>query len=85
MVCDRQHVSASAGIFPKVSCPIHKKNFSLQDGSCISGEAYSIRTYPVKVEDGSVFLLLPPSEELARVTAIEQRKCGASCVTCSPA
>jgi nitrite reductase (NADH) large subunit len=87
----RQEFVLSRGIIgdaqgvPKVSCPIHKKNFSLQDGSCISGEAYSIRTYPVKVEDGSVFLLLPPSEELARVTAIEQRKCGASCVTCSPA
>lgn len=78
-------IIGDAGGVPKVSCPIHKKNFSLQDGSCISGESYAIRTYPVRVEDGSVFLLLPPAEVLAQVPAIEQRKCGTACSTCSPA
>jgi nitrite reductase (NADH) large subunit len=86
----RQEFVLSRGIIgdtngiPKVACPIHKKNFSLQDGSCLSGEEYSIRTYPVKVEDGDVFLLLPPAERLALVPAIEQRSCGSSCLACAP-
>ena len=70
---------------PKVACPVHKKNFSLENGSCLSGESYSIRTYPVKVEDDDVFLLLSPVEQLATVPAIEQRQCGSSCFACAPA
>lgn len=83
-VLSRGIVGDASGV-PKVACPIHKKNFSLQDGSCMSGENYAIRTYPVKVEEDAVFLLLPPAEDLAHVPAIEQRKCGMGCNTCSPA
>ncbi len=46
----------SAGDIPKVACPFHKKTFSLQSGSCLTGEYYTIRTYPVKVEDGMVYI-----------------------------
>jgi nitrite reductase (NADH) small subunit len=41
---------------PKVACPFHKKNFSLVDGHCMSGDDYSIKTYPVKVEEGYVYI-----------------------------
>jgi nitrite reductase (NADH) small subunit len=41
---------------PKVACPFHKKNFSLKTGECLSGEDYSIKTYPIKVVDGYVFI-----------------------------
>ncbi|MCG2613508.1 nitrite reductase small subunit NirD [Terrimonas sp. NA20] len=42
---------------PKVACPFHKKTFSLTDGRCLnSEEGLSIRTYPVKVEEGKVFI-----------------------------
>lgn len=41
---------------PKVACPFHKKNFSLKTGACLSGEDYQIKTYPVKVEDGVVYV-----------------------------
>ena len=44
---------------PKVACPQHKKTFSLRSGSCLSGEDYAIRTFPVKVEEGYVYLALP--------------------------
>ena len=47
---------------PKVACPIHKKAFSLETGNCLSGEAMSIRTFPVKVQDGAVYVELPPVE-----------------------
>ncbi len=41
---------------PKVACPFHKKSFSLEDRSCLSGEEYQLKTYPVKIEDGYVFI-----------------------------
>ncbi|MGN6211877.1 nitrite reductase small subunit NirD [Parafilimonas sp.] len=41
---------------PKVACPFHKKTFSLATGECLSGDECAIRTYPVKVEHGIVFI-----------------------------
>lgn len=41
---------------PKVACPFHKKTFSLEDGKCLTDEGYQLKTYPVKVEDGLVFI-----------------------------
>ena len=49
---------------PKVACPVHKKNFSLESGKCMSGEDYSLQVFPVKVEGDDVYLQLPPVEEL---------------------
>ncbi len=40
----------------KVSCPFHKKNFSLEDGRCLSGEEYMIKTFPVRIEKGMVYI-----------------------------
>lgn len=41
---------------PKVACPFHKKAFSLITGECLNGDECSIKTYPIKVEDGKVFI-----------------------------
>jgi nitrite reductase (NADH) small subunit len=41
---------------PKVACPFHKKSFSLEDGTCLTDEGYQLKTYPVKVEDGFVYI-----------------------------
>jgi nitrite reductase (NADH) small subunit len=41
---------------PKVSCPFHKRNFSLESGTCLSGDAYTIKVYPVKILDGFVYV-----------------------------
>lgn len=41
---------------PKVACPFHKKAFSLLSGECVSGEDYQIKTYPVKIEAGKVYI-----------------------------
>jgi nitrite reductase (NADH) small subunit len=46
----------SADEIPKIACPMHKKTFSLADGSNLNGDDYSIATYPVKVVDGEVFV-----------------------------
>ncbi len=58
----RQQMALSRGMIgetgeePKVACPFHKKTFSLETGECLSGDECSIKTYPVKVEDGMVFI-----------------------------
>lgn len=41
---------------PKVACPFHKKTFSLATGQCLNDEECSIKTYPVKVENGQVLI-----------------------------
>ncbi len=41
---------------PKVACPFHKKTFSLLTGECLSGEHYQIKTYPIKVDSGRVYI-----------------------------
>ena len=46
----------SADAIPKIACPIHKKTFSLKDGSNLSGDDFKIATYPVKVVDNEVFV-----------------------------
>lgn len=56
---------------PKVACPLHKKTFSLSDGRSLEGEAYRIRTFPVKVEGEGVYVKLPATEVLDDVLATE--------------
>lgn len=41
---------------PKVACPFHKRTFSLKTGECLNGEEQSLNVYPVKVEDGYVYI-----------------------------
>ncbi|EAZ81906.1 nitrite reductase small subunit NirD [Algoriphagus machipongonensis] len=55
MVLSRGMIGDASGI-PKVACPLHKKTFSLENGSNLNGEDYSIATYPVKIEDGNVYI-----------------------------
>lgn len=55
MALSRGMIGSQAGE-PKVACPFHKKTFSLQTGACLSGEEYTIETYPVRVEEGKVYV-----------------------------
>lgn len=41
---------------PKVACPFHKRTFSLVSGKCLNGDECDIKTYPVKVEEGRVYI-----------------------------
>jgi nitrite reductase (NADH) small subunit len=58
----RQQMALSRGMIgtqggePKIACPFHKKSFSLISGECLGGDDYCIRTYPVRIEDGHVFI-----------------------------
>ena len=62
---------------PKVACQLHKKTFSLESGSCLSGEEYAVKVFPVKVESGEVFLELPSEERVAEL--LGQRSCQSAC------
>jgi nitrite reductase (NADH) small subunit len=58
----RQQMALSRGMIgsqadePKVACPFHKKTFSLRTGACLSGDDYQLKTYPVRVAEGMVFV-----------------------------
>jgi len=58
----RRQMALSRGLIgtqgdePKVACPFHKKTFSLLTGECLSDDECSIKTYPVKVENGVVYI-----------------------------
>ncbi|SFE55995.1 nitrite reductase small subunit NirD [Thermoflexibacter ruber] len=58
----RQQMVLSRGIIgtqegePKVACPFHKKNYSLQSGKCLNGSEQSLKIYPIKVENGMVYI-----------------------------
>ena len=55
MVLSRGMVGSMEGE-PKVACPFHKKAFSLKTGSCLNAEEESISVFPIKIEDGYVFI-----------------------------
>ncbi len=55
MVLSRGMIGDANGI-PKVACPMHKKTFSLESGENINGDLEAIATYPVKVEEGFVYI-----------------------------
>ncbi|WP_299013954.1 nitrite reductase small subunit NirD [uncultured Polaribacter sp.] len=55
MVLSRGMIGDDKGI-PKVACPLHKKTFSLENGENLNGELEAIATYPVKIEDNSVYV-----------------------------
>jgi nitrite reductase (NADH) small subunit len=41
---------------PKVACPFHKKTYSLETGNNLNGDECPLATYPVKVENGMVYV-----------------------------
>lgn len=69
-VLSRGIVGDADGV-PKVSCPLHKKTFSLISGEGLSDADYALQVFPVKVEGDEVYLELPPPEILDRQLATE--------------
>ena len=41
---------------PKVTCPIHKRSFSLHNGECMTEENLKVNIYSVIIQDGMVYL-----------------------------
>lgn len=55
MVLSRGMIGSAEDI-PKIACPMHKKTFSLVDGSNLNGDDLKIATYPVKIVDDEVYV-----------------------------
>jgi len=55
MVLSRGIIGSAEGE-PKVACPFHKKSFSLHTGQCLNAEEEKIAVFPVKVENGFVYV-----------------------------
>ncbi|EEY59869.1 nitrite reductase [NAD(P)H], putative [Phytophthora infestans T30-4] len=49
---------------PKVACPMHKCNFDLSDGCCLSGNDFRLQTFDAKEEEGIIYVLLPPVDAI---------------------
>ncbi|GAA5913645.1 uncharacterized protein JCM6883_004036 [Sporobolomyces salmoneus] len=47
-----------------VSCPLHKRNYSLDTGDCQNDDEYKILAFDVKEENGNLLVQLPPPDEL---------------------
>ena len=77
MLLARGLVGEKGGV-PKVACPLHKKQFSLEDGTCLSGDDLRIVTFDAKVEDGFVYLSLPPVEALTKAV-MPEKSCASAC------
>ena len=60
MILSRGMLGSTSGV-PKVACPYHKSTFSLETGECLNADLESIETYPVRIEDGQVFIKVSPS------------------------
>lgn len=41
---------------PKIACPLLKNTFSLETGENLNGDLPSVAIYPVKIEDGYVYI-----------------------------
>jgi nitrite reductase (NADH) small subunit len=46
----------SDGEEPKVACPFHKNTFSLKSGKPLNNDHCDLATYPVKIENGYVYV-----------------------------
>lgn len=57
---------------PYVSCPLHKRNFRLDDGACTNDAELGVLTFDARQVEGDVQVKLPPEEELAAVLGTEK-------------
>ena len=71
-VLSRGIIGDQAGV-PKVACPTHKKTFSLETGTCLTGEDLQIHTFDVRLEGDRVEVRLPPVEVLDEILAIDTK------------
>jgi len=59
---------------PKVTCPMHKKPFSLESGDCLTDAEFKLKVFPVQIRDDRVYLKLPTIEQLNAVLATDMHR-----------
>lgn len=55
MVLSRGLTGDAAGE-PIVICPLHKYRYSLVSGACLTDNSYGLETFPIKEENGELFI-----------------------------
>ena len=58
-----------------VSCPLHKRNFTLVDGDCLNDSEYQILTFDAREDPsgtGDVEVLLPPEHDIDAILGTEK-------------
>ena len=53
----------------KVACPLHNWNINLENGNAVAPDVGCARAYPVKIEEGVVYLELREMAEVNQVAA----------------
>ena len=54
-------IVGSKGGEPKVASPVYKQQFSLRTGQCLDDPKTTVRTYPIREQDGQVYLSATPN------------------------
>lgn len=54
-------IVGSKGDEPKVASPVYKQQFSLRTGQCLDDPETTVSTYPIREQDGQVYLSATPN------------------------
>ncbi|KAJ7057863.1 nitrite reductase [Mycena amicta] len=74
-VLDHGIIGESADGDPYVSCPLHKRNYTLSSGTCLNDTDYQILTFAARESPTNpehIQLFLPPAEDLDAVLGTEK-------------
>lgn len=67
-------IVGSRGARPTLASPLHKQIYDLETGECFTSADYSLRTFPVRVEHGTVQVQLRVQIQLPEQTGrVEER------------
>lgn len=61
--------------FQYISCPLHKRNFTLTQGECLNDPEYQILSFQAREDpngNGDIQLLLPPKDDIDAVLGTEK-------------
>lgn len=57
-------IVGSRGARPTLASPLHKQVYDLQTGECFTAAEFALRTFPVRVDHGTVQILMREQAEL---------------------
>jgi nitrite reductase (NAD(P)H) len=58
-----------------VSCPLHKRNFTLTGGDCLNDPQYQILAFDAREDpdgSGDIYLFLPPTDDIDAILGTEK-------------
>jgi len=60
-VCTHAYALLSEGFIEDhvVECPLHGAKYDVRDGKCLAVADCDVKTYPVRIEDGAVYVAVP--------------------------